>query len=120
MTKRELTGERPLTLSRWMRENLPDSKTGQSITDLDFIIFNWKSKKLMFVESKTRGAQIKINQSVIFHVLHQATLNGVKFTDWEYLGFHTIIFENTFFDDGKVYWDNVETTEEEIIKNLSI
>jgi len=120
MTKKELTGERPLSLSRWMRESLPDSSTGQSITDLDFILFNWKTRKMMFVETKTRGAYIKKNQQVIFNLLHTTTLNGINFTDWEYLGFHTIIFENTFFNDGKVYWDNVETTEEELILKLTI
>jgi hypothetical protein len=40
--------------------------------------------------------------------------------DWTYLGYHLIQFENTNFNDGKVYFDYKEVTEKEIINILSL
>ncbi len=34
--------------------------------------------------------------------------------DWNYLGFHIIKFENTFFNDGKCFFDNKCVSEEEL------
>ena len=45
MTRKEVTNFRCLDFSKWVRENLPDSSTGFSASDLDFVLWNWKTKK---------------------------------------------------------------------------
>lgn len=93
MTRKELTGIRDLTFSQWIRSNLPCSSTGFMVTDLDFILSNYKTKKIMLIEVKTRNADIKTWQKHIFTNLHKWIHNGIS-KDWTYLGFHLIQFEN--------------------------
>lgn len=45
MTRKEFSGTRELLFSDWVRTKLPDSSTGFLVTDLDFIIFNYKYNK---------------------------------------------------------------------------
>ena len=47
MTRKEQTGIRDLTFSRWVREKLPDSNTGFMVSDIDFFMYNYKTKKCM-------------------------------------------------------------------------
>jgi len=118
VTRKEITGKRPLDFSGWVRNCLPDSSTGFSASDLDFIIWNWKTKKLMFLEIKTKSAICRKGQKMMWSNLHKWIGKGIS-DDWTYLGFHLIVFENTFFHDGKCYLDNKEIDESELIKILS-
>ena len=119
MTRQEVTYSRDLGFSQWIRANLPDSKTGFMVTDLDFVVFNYKTKKLMFLEIKTRNSRPKEWQHQIFKNLHRWIKNGID-DDWTYLGYHLIQFENTNFKDGKVFFDYLVTSEAELIKTLSL
>ena len=101
MTRKELTNTRDLTLSGWIREKLPDSSTGFLVSDLDFILFNYKTKKIMLLEIKTRNSQMKQWQNILFTNLNNWIKKGID-TDWKFLGFHTLRFENTFFNDGDI------------------
>ena len=118
MTRQELTHTRDLTMSSWIRKNLPDSKIGYLVSDLDFILFNYKTKKIMFLEVKTRGATIKIWQRDLFKNLNKWILKGIS-DDWIYLGFHLLCFEKTCFTDGRAYFDNKIISEDEFIKKLT-
>ena len=51
MTRQEVTGVRDLGFSNWIRKELPDSSTGFSASDLDFMLWNWKTKKIILLES---------------------------------------------------------------------
>lgn len=119
MTRSEITGIRELNFSKWVREKLPDSSTGFLASDLDFILFNYKTKKIMLLEIKTRNKELKTWQKILFDNLDKWLKKGIDI-DWLYLGFHTIRFENTFFNDGKVYIDGIDATEAEIQKYLSL
>ena len=114
MTRQEITNTRDLTFSNWIRERLPDSNTGFLVSDLDFIFENYKTKKVMFLEVKTRGADLRYWQTKLFNNLDRWIRNGID-DGWIYLGFHTVQFENTFFNDGKCYLEGKETTEQELI-----
>lgn len=114
-TRPEITGCRDLTFSRWIRGNLPSSDTGCIVSDLDFIISNYKTKRLMLLETKTRNTDLRVWQKRLFKDLDSWIRQGIENDKrWVYLGFHTIKFENTFFNDGKVYFDVRETTEEKL------
>ena len=118
MTRPEYSGIRDLTMSNWIRKNLPDSSLGFLVTDLDFILYNYNTKKLMLLEIKTRNTQLKIWQSNIFQNLAKWISQGID-KDWIFLGFHIVRFENTFFTDGKCYLDNMEISEISLIEFLS-
>jgi hypothetical protein len=118
LTKPEITGIRELKFSSWIGEKLPDSSFGFLVTDLDFILYNWQTKKIMLLEIKTRNAKLKKWQQIIFFQIAKWIEKGID-KDWIFQGFHIIKFENTFFNDGEVCWDNKLSSEEEIKKNLS-
>jgi len=105
-------------MSDWTRKNLPDSSLGFMVTDLDFVLSNYKSKKIMLLEIKTRNSNIKEWQKRIFINLNRWIAKGID-EGWEYLGMHLIRFENTNFDDGLVYFDNKVLSEQELKDKLS-
>jgi len=118
MTRREITGIRELNFSGWIRKKLPDSITGFIVSDLDFIFENYKTKKIMLTEIKTRNSKLKLWQRILYENLDRWIKKGID-NDWQYLGFHTITFENTFFNDGKCFLDSKEISEQELILKLS-
>ena len=118
MTRKEITGIRSLDFSKWIRSKLPDSQTGYSASDLDFILWNWKTKKVMFLEIKTRNSEIRQGQKLMWINIHNWIKKGID-KDWTYYGFHLIQFENTSFEDGKCFFDYEEITEIDLIKKLS-
>jgi hypothetical protein len=120
MTKPELTGTRDLQFSGWIRKNLPDSRTENFIaTDVDFFLYNWKTKNILILEVKTHNAELKYWQKEFYKNLDKWIKMGID-VDWTYHGVKILKFENTFFDDGKCFLDGVEITEEELIKILSL
>jgi hypothetical protein len=118
MTKPEITGKRDLSFSQWIRNNLPDSRIGFMVTDLDFILYNYKTKKVMLLEVKTRNTSLPTWQSNLFRHISSWIEKGINH-GWQYLGFHIVTFQNTNFRDGKVLFDDEEVTEQELIKRLS-
>lgn len=118
MTRKELTGKRDLTFSGWIRNNLPDSSVGYGVSDLDFIICNWKEKKIMFVEVKTNNGSLTYFQKSLYTDLHRWIKNGID-NEWKYYGFNLIVFEHSSFDDGKCFLNNREINETDLINYLS-
>lgn len=114
MTRPEITGKRELKLSKWIRINLPDSHGGAFlVSDLDFILCSKIYKRLMLLECKTRNSEMRYSQKYILGIIDKCIRFALPkiMSDWEYKGFHVIKFENTFFDDGKVYLDGYEIDE---------
>jgi len=118
MTRSEVTGIRDLTFSGWVKKNLPDSSTGFMVSDLDFIMYNYKTKDMMLIEIKTRKAKMKTWQRKLFELIDDALKKGLA-EDYLYHGFHCIRFENTGFEDGRVIFDNKLSNEQEIKDILS-
>lgn len=120
MTREEVTGTRDLTLSSWIRRNLPDSSTGYLVTDIDFLLHNFRTKKMMLLEIKTFHAPLKKWQENVFRALDFYIKTGVEAADngWQYLGWHLIMFEEKDFSK-KVFFDDKEITEEELKNILS-
>lgn len=120
MTRTEQTSKRSLAFSGWIRVNLPDSSTGYCVTNQDWILWNFKTKKIMLLEEKTHNGDI----NKWFHILIKNILNPALFEycpkeNVTYLGYHLICFENTGPEDGKIYFDRKLITKEELIKKLT-
>ena len=120
MTRPEITGERDLTFSEWVRENLPNSDTGWVTSDIDWYMFNYKTKKCCIVETKTRNANLTYTQEQMYSNISKWIGEGSKKDGWNFIGFFLVKFENTFFDDGKVYLNGKESSEVEIKQILSL
>lgn len=120
MTTREKTFTRWNPLSKWNRENLPDSNTGFYVTDIDYVYYNSKKKRLMLIEVKTYGYNVSNWQKEVLNNLHKWLQIGItEDEEWEYRGCHFIKFDG--FDFSKqVYLDNKIITEDELIKFLSM
>lgn len=119
MTRQEITGVRSLDFSSWVRSSLPDSSTGFSASDLDFVLWNWKTKKVMLLEIKTRMSSPRNGQRMMWQNINRWITKGID-ENWTYLGFHLITFESTDFLDGKVFLDKKEVSEQELISFLSL
>lgn len=112
-------GTRDLAFSEWIRNKLPNTSTGQTVTDLDFIFKNHKTKQIMMLEVKTRNASLKKHQQITFSEISHFLRLGYATSDWRYYGFHLLVFERTCFADGKAFLDNKQITEQELIDYLS-
>jgi len=95
----------------WLREQSEiDSKYGYVATNIDYVWRNYKTGQWIFIEEKRYNAQPKFYQQEIFDLLDWCGKHHPKFN-----GFHTIIFENTSPDDGKIYLDGTEITKHQLI-----
>ena len=125
MTRPEATGKRDLTFSQWIRKKLPSSYIGFMVTDVDFFIYNFITKKLLILEVKTRNKKINKWQRIFYEHLNRWIKKGID-ADWAYKGAYLIKFENTSFDDGRVWFTSfeqditIEVTEKAVIKFLSL
>lgn len=117
-TRKEITWTRSLEFSQWIRKNLPDSQTGYMVSDIDFILYNYKTKKIAIVEVKTNNKIISTWQRRLLEFVSSCIRNG-KPSDYDYLGLYIIRFEKTNFNDGKVYLNGEESSEEQIRKILT-
>ena len=105
--------------SDYVRENLPPSVMGFKVTDIDFILCNEKTRKIMMVETKTRNKEMPSWQKDIFRNLDKWLRKGID-PSWTYLGFHVVTFQNSTFENGNVYFDGEQVTEHELIYHLSL
>jgi hypothetical protein len=71
MTRPEMTGTRDLSMSGWIREKLPLSRTGYRVTDMDFVLED--KDHMIFVEVKTHGCET-------VRPVQNATLSRINFT----------------------------------------
>jgi hypothetical protein len=123
MTRPEHQNTRDLTFSRWVRNNLPDSSTGFSATDLDFILWNWSPTKerMMLVEVKTHGASLSTGQKMHMRRLDEWIRTGVMHDKaWHYMGMFVITFEGADFTDGHVWIQNIQSDTKHEVKEADL
>lgn len=101
----------------WIRQNLPDSDSGYLVSDLDFVIENWKTKNIMLLEVKTNNVDMAKGQQILFSNIDEWIKKGIS-DNWTYHGFHLLQFEKTSPDDGKIYFDKNEISKEDLISIL--
>lgn len=118
MTRQEQTGKRNLDFSKWIRVNLPDSYEGFRVSDLDFVLANVKTKKIMLLEKKIYAGKCRKWQKDLFSNIDRWISAGID-GDWEYLGFHTIVFGNTAPHNGQIWLDGEPVSEKQLAAKLS-
>ena len=119
MPRQEITGKRDLRVNNWVHKFYPNGCDGFTVTDIDLVIQNYKTKRIIFIETKTRNSEKSKFQIILFRNINRWLKQGID-KDWEYLGFYTIKFENTYFDDGKCWLNNIEVTQNELEEFLKL
>ena len=119
MTRQEKHGIRDIYFSQWIRRSLPDSSTGFSVSDIDFMLWNWKTKSFALLEIKCRNVEPSVGQYKMIKNVHRWIKKGLD-DNWKYYGYNLITFEGDTFENGRVYLNKKEITEKELIKSLSL
>lgn len=79
-------------LGMWVRQYLRDSSDGLSVTNLDFIIEDFKHKKIQLLEEKQQGGNLHRGQLLTFNVLDQCLEKVAPRVGYEYCGFFVLQF----------------------------
>lgn len=106
----DIKGER--SFSRWLREELPDKKF--LVSNIDFVLEDWQTKTLMLLEMKTYKKTIRPAQRILYENLCRWIRKGME-PQWKLIGWFTITFEKSCFDDGKCWINDVEVTEDQLL-----
>ena len=120
MTRKEQTGNREhdLFFSQWIRDNLRSSYDNFRVYDLDFIMWDKKTREVRLLELKSYGRDVRPDQKLMLDMFHQQFSLGMV-DGWKYMGTHLIQFERSNFLDGKVFLNKKEISEKELIKFLN-
>ena len=57
--------------SNWLFGNLPSSAEGTIISNIDYVICDYKTKKFFLLELKTRGNQMQPRQKNLYNMIHK-------------------------------------------------
>lgn len=99
----EIYGTRDLAFSAWVLQNLPDTGTGFMVSDIDFFMFNHKTKKALL-----RPFQVRM------YAMLDKALSSISEDGYEWLGCHVLKFENSGFHDGLAWLDGRLVSEAEV------
>ena len=118
--------------SDWIRERCPDSRTGWTCSDVDFVIHQYKSKHVVLLEVKRwrtgrLKGKVQTGQAHILRMVHSCMRHGINelYKDYTYHGIWLVQFDRTWFDDGLCWFTHskdvepVPVTEEELLQRLS-
>lgn len=112
--------ERQLRFHDWIRDNCPKPETHYTVFDVDIVLRNHETCKLMFIEQKIFGGTVSEYEKCTIDDIKKFIVAGIYFfVGWEFLGYHIVVFEKTCFDDGKCWLDGKEITEAEMEKFLT-
>lgn len=98
----------------WIRQYLRDSRDGLSVTNLDYILEDFKRKKLMLLEEKQSGGVIHNAQRLTFAVIDRCAFVMAPRWQYEYWGFYILTFPSgaSMPGPGMMLNNKVITTEQ--------
>ena len=76
----------------WIRQYLPKSEDGISVTNLDYIIEDFRNKKIMLLEEKSNGGKLHRAQCLTFEVLDRVLFHNAPKLGYEYWGMFILQF----------------------------
>jgi hypothetical protein len=118
MTREALFTEKMTDFSIWIRSNCRDSKTGLSLTNIDFVVTDYKKKTVAIIEEKTHMGEVHFGQQQIIKVLIDALSSYEKSSDWRFKGFYLVQFIGRGPEEGKPLFINGEERTVEDLKKL--
>lgn len=100
--------------------NLPKSSEGVIISNIDFVICNYKTKKFILVELKTKGNEMKNWQKWLYNMLHRRLMHTNNLDNRSFEGTYCIRFMGENFSDPVfIQWTNIKEKriDEETLKS---
>ncbi len=76
----------------WLRQYCRDSRTGLAVTNLDYIVEDFKAKKIMLIEEKQNNGELHYGQQMTFKVLDQILTHHASEHGYSYEGFFVVRF----------------------------
>jgi hypothetical protein len=123
MTKIQYIPDVMTDFSQWIRKTCKDSHLGLSVVNVDYILNEYKQKRLKIIEEKTHGKKIMdYPQTQVYKILDTALKYAEEnlVFEYEYEGFFLITFSNTDPENSEfIYINGVSVTKEELLKFLN-
>lgn len=109
--------------SNWLFHNLPKSSEGVVISNIDFIITDYRTKKFFLLELKTRWNQMQTRQKNLYNMIHKRLWRTNEWVDdRKFVWTFCVQFAWTNFYDWPViiHWTNIrkKQVDEETLKCL--
>lgn len=109
--------------SNWLHANLPKSAYWTLISNIDFIIWDYKTKKFYLVELKTHWNYMRTRQKNLYNMLYRrlSFCNDKGLDSRTFVWCYCITFEGSNFQDWRVRiqgsWIRNKTVDEETLKS---
>ena len=120
MTRKEGRNEDEVSvLSKFIRKDGKDSSKGLAATDLDFVLEEFKTGRVMYIEEKLKMAKVQKGQRLTFKMMDSmarfATENGYIYNDlsYKYKGLFVVQFVGCDIDSG-IFINGERKTKEEL------
>lgn len=100
--------------------NLPKSSEWVIISNIDFVICNYETKKFIIIELKTKWNDMKLRQKQLYNMLHRRLMHTNDLDDRSFQGTYCIRFMGENFSDPVfIQWTNIKEkrVDEETLKN---
>jgi hypothetical protein len=109
--------KKDVTFNNWVRNNCKPSKDGLNISDIDFVVEEYKKKKMMIIEVKTFGKKdIHYGQKHIYSVLNSAMKHSYPNN---YTGCYLLVFSDNCPDSSEFIWIRKFIEEEGLLYQIS-
>jgi hypothetical protein len=105
--------------SKLMYSYVSRANLGFTFTDIDGILRNHKKRTIGIIEVKTRNGSLTYAQEKTFNELEAILTRGCNGTSWTFVGFSVLRFERTSFEDGKAWFNDDLTTQEQFLQYLT-
>jgi hypothetical protein len=123
MNNNERLGTRNLDFSGWVRSACKPSSEGFTASDIDWVFRDTRENKIQIVEAKCKRAKLSLMQEIMYKELRKIFAAGIAATygnSMTWYGVHVLQFENTSPANGRIWWDGVEITQEQLVAFLEM
>ena len=121
MSSKEFISKYEQFFSNRLHNNLPKSSEGTIISNIDFLICNYKTKKFIMIELKTKGNTMQPRQKSLYNMLHKRLKHWNNLDDRTFVWTYCIEFSWETFADSIVYIEGTDikrkTVDEETLKS---
>jgi hypothetical protein len=103
MSSNEFTSKYEQFFSNRLFASLPSSSEWTIISNIDYVICDYKTKKFFLLELKTRWNQMKDRQKWLYNMIHKRLWRTNEWVDdWKFVGTYCVCFAWTNFYDWPV------------------
>ena len=106
-------------MNDWIRLSCKEPQEGLLVTDIDFLFYDFKLKRMKILEVKTFNKKIKDWQAKLYKTLDFALMNMTELDNiggFEYEGFFVLTLDTTSPETAKtINLNGVDITKEQLI-----